>query len=321
MSVPAVSVCVRAYARPDDLRAAIRSVLAQTFGDFELIVSDDSAGLESVCLESGDPRVSYHRNPGPRGPVGNLRHAVGLARGGIIAVLDEDDTWLPAFLTTTVGRLRADARTGVVFTDCFLDVGGRRTRRRLALPTGPQDRFAARVLDHSIPPSTAILRREVWDDGERALPLEPGMVADWTVWLRAADAGWRFDYVDEPLAVYRLHPGQMSWNEALLPTRQIATLQAFRFEDPAAERLRRARLAEAHLKRLGANLRRGRVRGGMADLRAARSAAPGRLGVRGLLAFSGARSTAMRWGSRHPRLIGPARVVWRRLRPSVGGRG
>jgi glycosyltransferase involved in cell wall biosynthesis len=79
---PQVSVCIRAHTRADGLRAAIESVLGQTYGDFEVVVSDDSGRLESVAAAFGDPRVRYHRNTHPDGPAANLANAVSLARGG-----------------------------------------------------------------------------------------------------------------------------------------------------------------------------------------------------------------------------------------------
>src|SRR3954452_15338560 len=102
---PHVSVRIRAHTRTDELAAAIASVLDQTYGDFELVVSDDSGGLEHVAAGFGDPRVRYHRNPGPTGPAANLSRAVSLARGRLIAVLNDDDAWLPGFLSATVDIL------------------------------------------------------------------------------------------------------------------------------------------------------------------------------------------------------------------------
>jgi glycosyltransferase involved in cell wall biosynthesis len=67
-NAPTVSVCIPAFARPAFLRAAIESVLNQDFDDLELLVGDDSGGLESALVP--DPRIRYFRNPTRLGMAG-----------------------------------------------------------------------------------------------------------------------------------------------------------------------------------------------------------------------------------------------------------
>jgi hypothetical protein len=316
-AAPVVSVLIRAYRRRESLAKAIESVLAQTYGAFEIVVSDDSGDLADVCASFDDPRVRYGSNPAPLGPAANLRRAVDLARGSLLAILNDDDHWEPRFLETSVRRLDLDPAVGVVFSDYWSDIGGRRVRHRFPLAAGRHDSFLRSVLEHSIPVSANVMRRAVWDDGERRVPLRDGMVGDDTTWLRAASSGWAFHYIPEPLAVMRVHAGQLSWSEQGLPARNIATLGAFRFEDPACERLRRARLAENHLARAHLHFRAGRLGAAVADVRLARAAAADVSPVRAALALSGARPATMRWGSSHPRLLVPLLELWPRVRPSV----
>jgi glycosyltransferase involved in cell wall biosynthesis len=316
-TVPKVSVLIRAYRRPALLANAIESVLAQTYADFEVVVSDDSGELGTVSERFEDPRVRYSANPAPLGPAANLRRAAELARGELLAILNDDDQWLPRFLETAVSRFDLDPGLGVVFTDYWSDIGGRPVRNRFPYAPGRHDSFLRQLLEHSIPVSGNLMRREVWEDGERRVPLRTGMVGDDTTWLRAAGSGWAFHFVPEPLAVLRVHRGQLSWSERELPGRNIATLRAFRFEDAACERIRRARIAENHLARAHLHLRRARLRAAVADLRAARREAPDVSWIRAALALSGVRPAVMRWGSSHPRLLAPLLELWPRLRPAV----
>jgi hypothetical protein len=316
ISRPEVSVCIRGW-RAEPLEAAIASVLAQTYGDFEVVVSDDSGDLQAVAEGFGDARVRYSRNPAPAGPAMNLSRVVGLARGRLIAILNDDDRWLPSFLATTVGVLAGNPDVGLVFTDDFFEVGRRRLRRRLPFRPGRHERFLRPLLEHSLPASATLMRRAVWDEGERATPLAPELVGDSVVWYRSAEAGWPFYYVAEPLGVSRVHAGQVSWSEQDLPARMVATHAAFRFDDPACERLRRARLAEFHLARAHVHLVQRRPRGAWSEIGRAHRIAPRPLGLRAVLALSGARGLAMRWGSSHPSLLIPLLELWRRLRPPV----
>jgi glycosyltransferase involved in cell wall biosynthesis len=299
------------------LREAIESVLVQTFTDFEIVVSDDSGRLEPIARAFDDSRVLYHANPRPAGAVANMRRALSLARGRLVGLLDDDDLWLPEFLATVVDRFERDPDLGVVFTDLYLDAAGRRVARRPPLAAGRQESFLHQLLEHCpVSMSSSLMRREVWERGERDFPLLDGTVGD-GIWIRAAAAAWPFHYVDRPLAVYRWHAaGQLSESEDN-PARIAATFERFRFDDPVCERLRRARLAEARLAQAGVHLRHGRLRSARFDVARARQAAPGRLGVRALIALTGAHRLGMRWAAAHPRLLTMGLPVWRRVRPAV----
>jgi glycosyltransferase involved in cell wall biosynthesis len=314
---PQVSVCIRAHTRADGLRTAIRSVLGQTYGDFEVVVSDDSGRLETVAAGFGDARVRYHHNTRPAGPAANLANAVSLARGRLVAILNDDDYWLPGFLAATVGVLDSHPDVGLVFSDDFLEIRGRRFRRQLPFAAGRHDRFVRPLLEHSMPPSASLMRRAVWDEGERAIPVSPRMVGDAVVWLRSASAGWPFYYISEPLAVCHVHSRQISWSDEGLPTLLIAAFTAFRFEDPTCEDLRRARVAEFFLARAHGHLLRRRFGDAYADIARAHRTAPRPMGLRAALALSGLRGLVMRWGSSHPAVLVPALKLWRRLRPPV----
>ena len=96
MSQPAVSILVPAF-RPQWLDVAIASALAQTHADFELLVSDDSAGrdIESVMSKWDDPRVRYFRNPRRGEPGSNRNHLIEAARGEYLKFLFDDDFLMP----------------------------------------------------------------------------------------------------------------------------------------------------------------------------------------------------------------------------------
>ena len=71
MSQPRVSVCLPVYNGEQFVAEAIRSVLAQDFADFELIITDNAStdGTADICRQwcRADPRVRYHRAPVNRG--------------------------------------------------------------------------------------------------------------------------------------------------------------------------------------------------------------------------------------------------------------
>ena len=109
---PVVSIVTANYNGARHLADAVRSVLAQTLTDFELIVVDDcstDASLQVIAeTAAGDPRVRVivqDRNGGP-GPARN--RALAEARGRWIAVFDSDDLMAPDRLERLVARAEAD---------------------------------------------------------------------------------------------------------------------------------------------------------------------------------------------------------------------
>src|SRR5262245_28823703 len=115
---PAVSIIVAAH-RSDYLETALRSALAQTFEDFEIIISDDAncADTRHLVESLADSRLRYHPNPVALGPAGNHRAAFGVARGEFLAILNHDDRWEREFLATLVPPLQNDANLALAFCD------------------------------------------------------------------------------------------------------------------------------------------------------------------------------------------------------------
>lgn len=93
---PSVSILIPAF-RPTWLNEAIQSALAQTFTDFELIISDDSADdeVEKLVRTWSDGRLQYFRNPTRGAPGSNRDFLISRARGEYIKFLFDDDFLCP----------------------------------------------------------------------------------------------------------------------------------------------------------------------------------------------------------------------------------
>jgi glycosyltransferase involved in cell wall biosynthesis len=290
-------------------------VLEQGRDDVEVIVGDDGGDVgEVVARFTGDPRVSYRRSPAPLTMSAHVRALMSEARGRYVGLLDDDDRLLPGYLDATIGRLDADPGLGVVFTNYFYEAGGQLRERHWPIAGGRHNDFLPNILRGCpLTPSAVLIRREAWEDGELRHPLRDDTFADMTMWMRAAEAGWPFHFVDERLAVYAFHAGQTVHREQHMRDHSARLWASFRFDDPECERLRRRRLAEALLARANLHLRRRRPRAAGRDVRAARRALQGRFGEREVVALLGARQAAARLLATHPRLVQPAFAAWRHL--------
>jgi glycosyltransferase involved in cell wall biosynthesis len=114
---PTVSVIVATYNRPDVLAAAIRSVLAQDFADWELIVVGDHCGDATgrVVLGFADPRIRYLNLDANHGDQSGPNNAgMAHARGRHIAFLNHDDLWFPDHLGGALEHLETTGADVVI---------------------------------------------------------------------------------------------------------------------------------------------------------------------------------------------------------------
>lgn len=126
---PRVSVILTVYKRVHYLPNALRSVLAQSYRDFEIIVADDSgvgAAREVVAEFASSNQIKYLRNSGSLGVAASLARASEQARGEFIAILNDDDLWEQDLLERLVLPLIADRNRVVASSDHWLmDADGR----------------------------------------------------------------------------------------------------------------------------------------------------------------------------------------------------
>jgi GT2 family glycosyltransferase len=108
--MPAISIITATYNRSAALAVAIRSVLAQTFTDWELIVVGDACTDDTaeVVAHFADPRIRYvalTRNFGEQAGPNNV--GIAQARAELVAFLNHDDLWLPDHLALGYEYLQA----------------------------------------------------------------------------------------------------------------------------------------------------------------------------------------------------------------------
>ena len=213
--MPRVTVAIPTHRRPELLTEAIRSVLNQTYQDFEILVVDDNSrdNTEEVVRALGDGRIRYlsHETNKRCGAARNT--AIRSSTSELVAFLDDDDEWLPEKLERQIELLdRSSAATGVVYTGFqAFDRSSRRVVRTYVPAT------SGNMLEHLGrnnvgPPSTVLLRRSCFEKaGVFDESLEFG--EDWDFWIRLA-RHVEFACVSEPLVRYGVHSARMTTNAA-----------------------------------------------------------------------------------------------------------
>lgn len=182
-----VSVVVPAFNQAAYLREALTSALTQTHADIEIIVVDDGSvdDTRAACESFGDPRVRYlyQANDGTKG-LGARNRAIVEARGDWVALLDQDDRWLPDKIERQLALAATLEATGAVFTLVnFIDGEGRLTRRQSG--DIPQGEVFHELLSHNrYYASSGMFRRSLLPI--IGLPGESVGLADWHLWLAIA---------------------------------------------------------------------------------------------------------------------------------------
>jgi glycosyltransferase involved in cell wall biosynthesis len=211
--MPIVSVIMPAYNVEPYIGDAIRSALAQTYTDFELIVVDDGskdATAEIVTdLARQDARITLVRQSN-RGLAGARNSGLRASRGEFFALLDSDDLWEPEFLAQQVAILRARPDVDIVTGNGWY-LGGLK-HGQLARPypdTRPDPVLSSIIGDEWSVFIMSVVRRGVYT---RIGPFDEAMRSneDYDFWLRAALANCRFVRNDRPLGHYRVRTDSLS---------------------------------------------------------------------------------------------------------------
>lgn len=108
---PTVSVIIPTYNRAHLVVRAIRSVLAQSFDDWECVIVDDAStdNTRAVVLEFSDPRIRYVRHEVNRGGGAARNTGIAESTGRYVTFLDADDEYLPTKLAKQLRVLDSGA--------------------------------------------------------------------------------------------------------------------------------------------------------------------------------------------------------------------
>lgn len=209
-SRPRVSVITPTYNRADFIGEAVESVLAQTLGDFELLVVDDGSTdntreIMQPYLE--DPRVHYFEQEN-RGQSGARNTALAQAKGEFICFLDSDNTWEPDKLERQLVVMELHPEVDIVYGDIITinEQGDEISRDNMRRYSG---RIVALLLrDNFVSINTSMIRRHCFDEVGNFDETER-FATDYDLWLRFS-AHYRFHYLPAYLTHYRMMENQLS---------------------------------------------------------------------------------------------------------------
>lgn len=211
MSEPLISVVLPVYNGADMVREAIDGILAQTFGDFELIVIDDGSTDDTAAVVAavGDPRLRFVRQEN-RGLAATLNRGIlELARGRYVARQDHDDLSLPTRFERQVALLESDPQ--LVLVGCHAEVHdeagptGRRLEPSCDDATIHFDLMIANAFVHT----SVMMRRDAVVAVGGYATAHDRQPEDYELWGRLS-RGRRVANIGEALVIYRERAGSLT---------------------------------------------------------------------------------------------------------------
>lgn len=238
-----MSVIIPTYNRAVLIGRAIRSVLSQTFRDFELIVVDDGSVDSTVqCLQKYQLALTVLHQPN-KGVAAARNLGIRHSSGRLIAFLDSDDEWLESKLERQVARYRTIHEDFI----CHTDEIWLRNDTPIQQKTKHRKqggRFFERALELClISPSSVVISRKLLDEVgwfDESLPA----AEDYDLWLRIT-AFWEVDYIDEPLVIkHGGHTDQLSQTTPIIDQYRIRAIEKILGNSELPDQYRAAAIRE-----------------------------------------------------------------------------
>lgn len=206
-----VSIITPVYNGQDFLRRSIKSVLAQTYQNWELLLIDDGSSDNSVQIIENyleDDRIKLLRNELNSGIPATRNKGIENSHGEFIALLDQDDEWLPQKLEKQVNKfLEDDDSFGLIYSNVEVrtDQGIVTERKKEIEPEVDIQSNLKLILTRNLitSPTVMIKRRALTEVGLFDESIRWGG-DDYDLWIRIAHK-YKFDYIDEVLCIRYEH--------------------------------------------------------------------------------------------------------------------
>jgi glycosyltransferase involved in cell wall biosynthesis len=235
---PTVSVCVPTYNGEQFVERTLRSVLAQRYTDFEIVLGDDGStdNTLDVVKQFDDQRLRIVPGISGVNAPANFNRLIAAANGKYVKLLCQDDTLYPDCLGRQVQAMEDGAARGVVLVSCKRDIVDdddrvvyrhRGWRNASGIIDGPRAmRANVRAGTNLIgEPSATLCSREVIE-AVGGYSLDQSYMVDLDLWMRMLDRG-NLAYIPESLCTFRV--SRMSWSSRLARHQAREARKALRF--------------------------------------------------------------------------------------------
>lgn len=214
-----MTVAIPTFNRAAWLHDSLTSVLAQTFTDFRVIVSDNASEDDTaeVVRSFDDPRIDYRRSEHNVGSLANIKRLIALADTEFIVIVPDDDLLYPEHLRRAVELLERRDTVGLVHS-AFHELDGEAQIVRRVDPVKSRGPVTLQRRDNALEwlmasrwglcfPSVVYRTEALVAAGGFRPEDEP--FGDRKLWMRLA-CDWDFGYIATPLVAFRAHPAAIT---------------------------------------------------------------------------------------------------------------
>lgn len=207
MEQPLVSFILPCYNHERYVEETIRSVYAQTYKKYEVIVCDDASKdkspqlLQKLQKEFGFTLILHEQNQGlPR----TLNELIPMAQGKYIKLFATDDILEPNYLEVMINEFEKRPEVDVLFSSLILINEEGLEINRWVISDSDNDITYERLSENNcIYAPSAIVKSNIYS--RFGLYDEQFKIEDWSMWLKIAQGGGDFKTVKESLVRYRQH--------------------------------------------------------------------------------------------------------------------
>jgi len=207
---PLISIVIPTYKRPIFLTKVINCILRQSYKNYEIIVVDDdpdSTLYNRLDWLKQNKKIKYIKHTRNRGASAARNTGIKNSIGEYIALLDDDDLWLPQKLEKQVSRfIDLSPKVGVVYCGYYKVYNEQIIHEEFPILKGKIYKYSLKKCPIGSP--TPLIKRECFEKVglfDERLP----SCQDWDLWIRIAKF-YDFDFVPEILAVHCCHGAQIS---------------------------------------------------------------------------------------------------------------
>ncbi len=247
--MPTVSVIIHTYNNEKFISETIKSVLNQTYNDYEIIVVDDGSvdGTRNALLPYMQ-RIRYHYKE--NGGIASAKNSgISLSKGEFVAFLDHDDLWVPEKLKIQIEYFNENPSVGLVYAKYTSFRNGNELR------TKPEKGYSGwifkKLLSKSIiQTSTVMVKRECLN---AVGPYDESFALgdEYDMFLRISKR-FQCGFVDYELTKYRMHDTNASNNDFLFDKENLGvykkTYNNFTDLDGEEKKILRKRIARYSMK-------------------------------------------------------------------------
>ena len=213
---PLVSIVINCYNGEKYLRKSIESILDQSYKNLELIFWDNHSTdqTRNIIKSYDDSRIKYFFSQNHTTLYQARNLALKECKGDFVSFLDADDYYLKDKIAKQLLYFK-DEKVGVIYSNYYRyyeDIKKKKLLTNKMLPSGNLTQY---ILEESqISFMTVIVRKKSLDSLEFNFDPKYSIIGDYDLLYRLS-FNWDFYYINEPLAVYRIHDENFSKNSIL----------------------------------------------------------------------------------------------------------